>query len=118
MRKRTDDYTITEAARLLNVSTATVWRWIDRKILPAYRIGPRKIRIKREELEIVIQPARPEGGRAGAEKPRQDIWAGYDPERVRHALKRSAGAFAGVDREALLVDIRKGRAQASAGRSE
>jgi len=118
MSKPADYYTITEAARLLNVSKATVWRWIDRKMLPAYRIGPRKIRIKREELEIVIQPARPEGTMTGKEKRQEDIWAGYDPRRVRHALKESAGAFAGVDREALLADIREGRRQLSAGRPQ
>ncbi|MDP2936986.1 MAG: helix-turn-helix domain-containing protein [Dehalococcoidia bacterium] len=48
-----------EAARLLDVSPATIWRWIDQARLPASRIGPRKIRIWKKDLETVIRPARP-----------------------------------------------------------
>ena len=46
----------------------------------------------------------------------EDIWARYDPEQVRRALRQSAGALAGVDREQLLADIRTQRAQAGARR--
>jgi hypothetical protein len=46
----------------------------------------------------------------------QDIWAGYDPGRVRDALKRSAGALSGVDREKLVADIHAQRGQDSRGR--
>jgi hypothetical protein len=45
-----------------------------------------------------------------------DIWADYDPEKVRQGLKRSAGALAGVDREALKKDIRSQRQQDSRSR--
>lgn len=45
-----------------------------------------------------------------------DIWAGYDPARVKAALRKSAGALATVDRQKLLKDIRKERRQASKGR--
>jgi hypothetical protein len=34
-----------------------------------------------------------------------DIWEGYDPAKVREALKQAAGALAGVDRDELLCDI-------------
>lgn len=44
------------------------------------------------------------------------LWAGYNPETVRRGLKRSAGALAGVDREALLRDIQQAREQVSHGR--
>lgn len=50
------------------------------------------------------------------EKEPQDIWAGYNPVKVREALKKSAGALAGVDRKQLLADIRAQRAQDSKGR--
>ena len=53
-----DYYTIPEAARLLEVSPSTIWRWIEADTLPAYRVGPRAIRIKKEDIEGVIQPAR------------------------------------------------------------
>lgn len=45
-----------------------------------------------------------------------DIWANYDPERVRRALRESAGALAHIDREALKADIRAQRRQDSHGR--
>jgi hypothetical protein len=44
----------------------------------------------------------PEDGQA-------DIWAGYDPEAVRKALAETAGAWGGVDAEALIEDIRAQR---------
>lgn len=44
------------------------------------------------------------------------LFAGYDPERVRPALRESAGALAGVDVAALKRDLREQRAQDSQGR--
>lgn len=52
-------YTVPEAARMLRVSTTTVWRWIQAGKLHAYRVGPKSIRIKKEDLEDVIAPAQP-----------------------------------------------------------
>jgi hypothetical protein len=40
-----------------------------------------------------------------------DIWANYDPEKVREGLRKSAGALKGVDVEALKRDIRDQRGQ-------
>ena len=56
--KKGDYYTVSEAARILYVSPSTVWRWIEADKLPAYRVGPRAIRIKKQDLEAVVQPAR------------------------------------------------------------
>jgi excisionase family DNA binding protein len=50
--------TVAEAARELDVSPSTVWRWIDSGRLPAFRAGPKTIRIKREELQALMRPAR------------------------------------------------------------
>ncbi|MSQ27872.1 MAG: DNA-binding protein [Dehalococcoidia bacterium] len=52
-----DYYTVAEAAKLLDVSIATVWRWVTGGKLPAYRVGPRKIRIAKKDLSAVISPA-------------------------------------------------------------
>lgn len=109
-------YSVAEAARLLGVSPATIWRWIEAEKLRAYRIGPRGIRIKKEDLDGMIRPARPKKSTTQGEKSLQPIWAGYDPRRVREALRRSAGALAGVDRDALLADIHAAREQASDNR--
>lgn len=51
-------YTVSQAATLLTVSPSTIWRWIESGKLRAYRLGLRKIRIKKEDLDILIKPAR------------------------------------------------------------
>ena len=50
-----------------------------------------------------------------AEQP-EALWTSYDPETTRRGLRKSAGALAGVDREALLRDIHRAREQVSHGR--
>lgn len=47
-----------EAANLLRISESTVWRWADQGILPAYRVGRKKIRFRRSDLRSLIQPAK------------------------------------------------------------
>lgn len=43
---------------MLHVSPTTVWRWIAAERLPAQRVGPRSIRIGKNDIEAMIQPAR------------------------------------------------------------
>lgn len=62
-----DYYTVAQAAEILEVSTTTVWRWIRAELLPAYRAGPKNIRIKKSDLNRVITPAR-ESARAAIER--------------------------------------------------
>ena len=52
-----DYYTMAGAAERLEVDPSTVWRWIKAGILPAHRVGPRAIRINKEDLDKVIRPA-------------------------------------------------------------
>lgn len=116
---REDDrrfYTVPEAARLLEVSPATLWRWIAMRRLAAYRVGPRHIRVKREDLEALIQPSQGEDVTGVKEKEPTEIFANYSPKRAREALRNIAGALVGVDRHALLADIHAARKQASHGR--
>ena len=54
-----DFYSVAQAAAVLGVGHSTVWRWIASGKLPAYRVGPKNIRIKKQDLDNVIQPARP-----------------------------------------------------------
>ena len=69
-------YTVPQAARLLRVSPSTIWRWIDAEKLSAYRVGPRAIRIKQEDLDAMIRPVgarprdtRPDGAPVSFERP-------------------------------------------------
>jgi len=48
--------TVAEAATLLRVAPSTVRRWIRQGDIPAYRLGPRRVGLKREDLSAVIAP--------------------------------------------------------------
>ena len=48
-------YSISQAAALLGVSRVTVWRWIRAGELPVRRLGHRTVRIKREDLERLVE---------------------------------------------------------------
>ncbi len=48
---------------------------------------------------------------------KRTIWTRYDPQRVKTALKQSAGALQGVDRKELLRNLASQRSQESNGRS-
>jgi excisionase family DNA binding protein len=52
-----DFLTIAEAAESLRVDQSTVRRWIAKGELHAYRVGPRRIRVRREDLGRVMKPA-------------------------------------------------------------
>jgi excisionase family DNA binding protein len=44
-----------EVARLLNVHPSTVRRWSDRKVIKAYRIGPRgERRYQRDDIAVFL----------------------------------------------------------------
>lgn len=51
-------WTIAEAAKRLKMSQVTISRWIKEGRLPACHVGPRAVRIRREDLEHLIQPVR------------------------------------------------------------
>ena len=58
MRALDEDYvTVTEAATLLRVAPSTVRRWIRDGDVPAYRIGRRRVALKRDDLSNLITPA-------------------------------------------------------------
>ena len=61
----TEYLTVDETAKKLKVSTSTIWRWINQGQLIAYRVGPRKVRLKSEDVLRLVTPARG-GGMASA----------------------------------------------------
>lgn len=50
--------TVAEAAALLKVDRSTIRRWIARGDLPAYRVGPRAVRLRRDDVARLPTPAR------------------------------------------------------------
>jgi len=109
--------TVPEAARELKVSQSTIWRWIYSRRLRAYRVGPRRIRIRKQDLGAVVRPVEGKGVAAvDKERDSRDVFVGYDAKQVREALRKSAGALRGLDRERLLGDLRAEREQDSSGR--
>ena len=80
-----DLLTLAEAAEILKVSTVTVSRWRRQGRLPTLKIGPRAVRIRRADLDLVSQPYNgpvsslahpsPETGPAGRASPEPAITA-------------------------------------------
>ncbi len=76
--------TVAEAATLLRVAPSTVRRWIREGDVPAYRIGRRRVALKRDDLSNLITPARPGVELADGQErvPRR-----LTPEEVQQALE-------------------------------
>jgi excisionase family DNA binding protein len=58
-----DLLTIRQAAEIMQCSTTTVTNWTREGSLKAVRMGPRMIRIRREDLDEILQPY--DAGQAG-----------------------------------------------------
>ncbi len=106
-------YTVSEAARLLKVSPATIWRWIEAGKLRAYRVGPKNIRVGTRDLEAMIKPARAKEVAMERETERGDIWTGYDPEKVKETIEETAGNWADIDAETLIAELYRSREEGS-----
>jgi excisionase family DNA binding protein len=48
-------YTVAQAAEALGVSVSTIWRWIKAQRLPALRLGPKSIRVRRQDVEAELR---------------------------------------------------------------
>lgn len=111
-----DYYTITEAAKVLDVSPATVWRWIEAGKLPAFRVGMRSIRIKKQDLNAVVTPARAKEVTMGKERigpSAEELWADYDPEKVRKAIAVTVGSWADLDADTVIAELYQAREEGS-----
>jgi excisionase family DNA binding protein len=53
-----DLQSVKEAARLLRVSESTVWRYADQSLLPAYRVGRKRVMFRRGDLEALLNRLR------------------------------------------------------------
>jgi hypothetical protein len=46
-------------------------------------------------------------------EPKEDIWEGYDPEKVRQAISKYAGSVKDVDPEEWIADLYRARKEGS-----
>lgn len=92
--------TVPEAARVLQVSASTVWRWIASGKLSAYRVGPRKIRVKKEDVLAMVTPV----GKEEAPPPRSRTFA--------TELLSFAGIWKDLDADGLIAEIYRARHEA------
>jgi excisionase family DNA binding protein len=115
-----DEYvTVPEAARQLRVAESTVWRWVASETLPAYRLGPKRVLIRRDDLAAVIapRPAPPIGRRRTVNTmstaARKAMLAAVAESREAFAAARAGSAkAAAVDTLALLDESREERDRA------
>ncbi|MGH2615050.1 MAG: helix-turn-helix domain-containing protein [Thermomicrobiales bacterium] len=57
MRIIDEEYlTVAEAAALLRVAPSTIRRWIREGDLPAYRLGRRRVALRRGDLKTLVSP--------------------------------------------------------------
>lgn len=47
---------VTDAAKRLQVSQSTIWRWIRSGELPAHRVGPKRVRLRIADLDRIVTP--------------------------------------------------------------
>lgn len=94
---------VAEAARVLRISQSTLWRWIDRGEVPAYRIGPKRVWLKKAELDSLnphVRLPRDDGAKAPEMAEfHQGRMSAAKSARVLQALDRAR-----VFREKLLAD--------------
>jgi excisionase family DNA binding protein len=97
--------TVAEAATLLRVAPSTIRRWIREGDVPAYRIGRRRVGLKRDDLSSLITPARPGVETSG--KPADD--QKWEPRRLTpEEQQRALEALDRARRHAAETTARRG----------
>jgi excisionase family DNA binding protein len=82
---------VPEAARALDMSESTIWRWIRSGLLPAQRIGPKRVRVLEADVRATAQPARPAAPELTEEEATRLLKAFEDARRFRQRLLEERG---------------------------
>jgi excisionase family DNA binding protein len=78
--------TVGQAADLLRVNKSTIRRWIAQDLLPAYRVGQRRVALKRADVAHLITPARPAAAKGGVISPEAESVSPLTPEEQARGL--------------------------------
>jgi len=89
-----EDYvTVSEAATLLRVAPSTVRRWIREGDVPAYRIGRRRVALRRTDLSALVTPTSAATGTVGKLAGDEELkFRRLTPEEKQRALDAMARA--------------------------
>jgi excisionase family DNA binding protein len=68
--------TVAEIAELLKLNQQTIRNMIDRGDLPAIRVGARRVRIRRADLEHFLEQGQTYPSQPAAKAPGQAFWDG------------------------------------------
>lgn len=105
----TESYlSVGQVARELSVHPSTIRRWIDRGRLPAYRLGEKRIGVKRSDLARVVapRPARKEGNLAESKRLKEPSGgSALTPEEGQRGLR----ALAELERLSAAIAARHGK---------
>ena len=112
---------VRQAASVLGISQSTAWRWINQHLLPAYRVGRKRVYVKRSDLTPLIRPARATDERKGppnrakermSEKDKQRwLKALAESKRMRDEMFAARGGRPWIPSEVLLSDARDERSE-------
>jgi excisionase family DNA binding protein len=96
-----EDYlTVTEAAALLRVAPSTIRRWIREGDLPAYRLGRRRVGLRRHDLARLIKPVRPDEALGQGAGEVDDLKHITRRERTSEDIERALAAMDRAERHA------------------
>lgn len=104
-----EDYlTVTEAAALLRMAPSTIRRWIREGELPAYRLGRRRVALRRTDLSLLISPVRTDEAQGDNDRDHGEIerikGRKLSPEEVAQGL----AAMDRAERHAKELQARRG----------
>ena len=82
--------TVKEAATLLRVAPSTIRRWIREGDVSAYRLGQRRIGLRRRDLDVLITPVRAERSGTSTVSGEEDKPRRLTPEEKERGLAAMA----------------------------
>ena len=106
----------------MRVAESTVWRWVDKGLLPGYRLPGRRIRIRKSDVEKAMKPAKETRAETGPPEAWRkwivhETGVGVDPEaaieKSNELARKILARRGGVPLPSSVDDIREMREERS-----